>query len=66
MQNKHPTARLLRTNTVPSVDIQNSDERYLVITPVVPEPDRSLPIFADPDVPAGGCRSFKLAAAFSS
>merc|ERR1712093_375349 len=34
-----------------SAELQNSEERFLVITPVSPEADRSLPIFADPDVP---------------
>lgn len=51
MQNKHPNAHLWRSGAIPPVEIQTSEDRYLLITPVLPEPDRSLPIFTNPDVP---------------
>ena len=51
MQNKHPNAHLWRSSAIPPLEIQTSEDRYLLITSVLPEPDRSLPIFTNPDVP---------------
>lgn len=38
---------------MPTIDMQNSDERYLLITAVTPEPDKSNPILQNPDVLPG-------------
>ncbi|KAK1229155.1 Deoxycytidine kinase 1 [Marasmius sp. AFHP31] len=51
MLNKHPGAQLLKTPGDPPVDIRFGTDQYLQCTPVVPEPDRQLPIFTNPDVP---------------
>lgn len=51
MLSKHPEARLLRSMTDPMDDGRLSDTQYIVITTVVPEPDRESPIFTNPDVP---------------
>ncbi|KAJ8077057.1 Deoxycytidine kinase 1 [Marasmius tenuissimus] len=51
MLNKHPGAQLLKTPGDPPVDIRFGNDQYLQCTPVVPEPDRQLPIFTNPDVP---------------
>ena len=53
MQNKHPNAQLLRSPVEPSEYMKSSDERYLVITPILAEADKTLSIFSNPDVPAG-------------
>jgi dedicator of cytokinesis protein 3 len=49
--NKHPNAQLLRTNTLPTEEIQFADAQYIQITSVVAEPDRTSPIFTNPEVP---------------
>lgn len=51
MLNKHPGARLLKTTGDPSIDIRFGEEQYIQCTAVVPEPNRDLPIFTNPDVP---------------
>jgi hypothetical protein len=51
MLSKHPGAQLLRTLGDPPVDIRFGTDQYVQCTPVVPEPDRSLQIFTNVDVP---------------
>ena len=51
MLNKHPGAQLLRTMGEPSVDIQFGTDQYIQCTAVTPEPDKTLPVFNNPDVP---------------
>lgn len=51
MLNKHPGAQLLRTQGEAPVDIRFGNDQYIQCTSVVPEPDRSLPIFSNLDVP---------------
>jgi dedicator of cytokinesis protein 3 len=52
MLNKHPGSQLLKIVGDPPVDIKFGNEQFIQCTAVVPEPDRSLPIFTNPDVPA--------------
>lgn len=52
MQNKHPSAQLLKSNTTPHDDILYSDGQFLQVTAVTPEPDRDSLIFKSADVPA--------------
>ena len=51
MLNKHPGAQLLRTAGEPPVDIRFGTDQYIQCTSVVPEPDRTLPMFSNLDVP---------------
>ncbi|KAF9007971.1 cytoplasmic protein [Cyathus striatus] len=51
MLSKHPGAQLLKTPSDPPVDIRFGSDQYIQCTAVTPEPDRSLPIFTNPDVP---------------
>lgn len=51
MLNKHTGAQLLRTLGDPPVDIRFGNEQYIQCTAVTPEPDRTRPIFTNPDVP---------------
>ncbi|KDQ57741.1 hypothetical protein JAAARDRAFT_194025 [Jaapia argillacea MUCL 33604] len=51
MLNKHPGAQLLKSMGDPPVDIRFGNDQYIQCTAVVPEPDRTLPIFTNPDVP---------------
>ncbi|KAF7964947.1 hypothetical protein HWV62_1454, partial [Athelia sp. TMB] len=51
MLNKHPGTQLLKTAGDPPVDIRFGTDQYIQCTAVVPEPDRTLPIFNSPDVP---------------
>ncbi|KAL5528219.1 DCK1 [Sanghuangporus sanghuang] len=51
MLNKHPGSQLLRTMGDPPVDIRFGSDQYIQCTAVQPEPDRTLPIFNNPDVP---------------
>ena len=51
MLNKHPGSQLLRTMGDPPVDIKFGAEQYIQCTAVSPEPDKTLPIFNNPDVP---------------
>lgn len=51
MLNKHSGAQLLKIIGDPPVDIRFGTDQYIQCTAVIPEPDRSLPIFANPDVP---------------
>lgn len=51
MLNKHPGSQLLRTMGDPPVDIRFGNDQYIQCTAVQPEPDRTLPIFNNPDVP---------------
>ncbi|KAI0700925.1 cytoplasmic protein [Cytidiella melzeri] len=52
MLNKHPGAQLLKTFGDPPVDIRFGTDQFIQCTAVVPEPNRDLPIFTNPDVPA--------------
>ncbi|KAH8119460.1 cytoplasmic protein [Phellopilus nigrolimitatus] len=52
MLNKHPGSQLLRTMGDPPVDIRFGTDQYIQCTAVSPEPDKSLPIFNNPDVPS--------------
>lgn len=63
MQVKHPQAQLIRGHAVPTVDMQNSDGRYLLITPVTPEPDKTIPILSNPDILPG--KGLKLKSALA-
>ncbi|GAA5856905.1 hypothetical protein JCM8547_008456 [Rhodosporidiobolus lusitaniae] len=51
MLNKHPSAQLLKTSSIPSEEVQYGEGQFLQITAVLPEIDRSLPLFTNPDVP---------------
>lgn len=51
MLNKHPGAQLLKTAGDPPVDIRFGNEQWIQCTAVTPEPDRTLPLFTQPDVP---------------
>ncbi|GAA6012300.1 hypothetical protein JCM10207_002794 [Rhodosporidiobolus poonsookiae] len=51
MLNKHPGAQLLKTSSIPSEEVQYGEGQFLQITAVLPEVDRSSPIFANPDTP---------------
>ncbi|KAF5351982.1 hypothetical protein D9756_007382 [Leucocoprinus leucothites] len=51
MLNKHPGAQLLKTPGDPPVDIRFGNDQYIQCTAVTPEPNRSSPIFTNPDVP---------------
>jgi dedicator of cytokinesis protein 3 len=51
MLNKHPGAQLLKTTGDPPVDIRFGNDQYIQCTAVIPEPNRTLPIFTSPDVP---------------
>ncbi|KAG8760434.1 hypothetical protein FRC14_003131 [Serendipita sp. 396] len=52
MISKHPGAQLIKNSTEPSEEIRFGTVLYIQCTQVTPEPDRSLPIFTNPDVPA--------------
>jgi dedicator of cytokinesis protein 3 len=51
MLNKHPGAQLLKTMGDPPVDVRFGNDEYIQCTSVTPEPNRSLPVFNNPDVP---------------
>jgi len=51
MLNKHPRAQLLKITGDPPVDIRYGNDEYIQCTPVTPEPDRTLSVFTNPDVP---------------
>jgi hypothetical protein len=51
MLNKHPRAQLLKTPGDPPVDIRYGNDKYIQCTPAAPEPDRTLSVFTNPDVP---------------
>ncbi|KAF7315306.1 hypothetical protein MIND_00045100 [Mycena indigotica] len=51
MLSKHPGAQLLKTPGEPSVDIRFGHDQYIQCTAVTPEPNRSLPVFTNPDAP---------------
>ncbi|KAI0321083.1 hypothetical protein OF83DRAFT_1168770 [Amylostereum chailletii] len=51
MLGKHPGARLLRQLGDPPIDIRFGSDQYIQCSTVTPEPDQSLPIFTNPDVP---------------
>ncbi|KAG9302767.1 hypothetical protein G9A89_009544 [Geosiphon pyriformis] len=51
MQNKHPQAQLLKTNSPPTDDILYDDGQYLQVTAVTPEPDQNNPILKA-DIPS--------------
>ncbi|KAK0461408.1 uncharacterized protein EV420DRAFT_1619788 [Desarmillaria tabescens] len=51
MLNKHSGAQLLKIIGDPPVDIRFGTDQYIQCTSVTPEPDRTLPVFTNPDVP---------------
>ena len=51
MLNKHPGAQLLKIMGDPPVDIRFGNDQYIQCTALVPEPNRELPIFTNPEVP---------------
>ncbi|PFH51985.1 hypothetical protein AMATHDRAFT_74495 [Amanita thiersii Skay4041] len=51
MLSKHPGAQLLKTVSDPPVDIRFGNDQYIQCTAVTPVPDRSLPVFSNPEVP---------------
>lgn len=51
MISKHAGAQLLKSNVEPSEEIRFGTALYIQCTQVTPEPDRTLPIFTNPDVP---------------
>ncbi|BGP02104.1 Deoxycytidine kinase 1 [Rhodotorula toruloides] len=51
MLNKHPSAQLLRTSSIPGEEVQYGETQYLQITAVSPEYNRSHPLLASADVP---------------
>ncbi|KAG5459079.1 MAG: dedicator of cytokinesis-domain-containing protein [Olpidium bornovanus] len=58
IQNRHPTAVLLKSNSPPGDDILNSEGQYLQITAVAPEPDRTQEIFTKGDLIADPIRAY--------
>ncbi|KAL1687532.1 hypothetical protein GGG16DRAFT_127866 [Schizophyllum commune] len=52
MANKHPGARVLKTMGDPPVDIRFGNDLYIQVSAVTPEPDRTSPLFTNPEVPA--------------
>jgi dedicator of cytokinesis protein 3 len=52
MLSKHAGVQLLKTASEPSEEIRFGTALYIQCTQVTPEPDRTLPIFTNPDVPA--------------
>ena len=52
MANKHPGARVLKTMGDPPVDIRFGTDLYIQVSAVTPEPDRTSPLFTNPEVPA--------------
>ncbi|KAI0268791.1 cytoplasmic protein [Gloeopeniophorella convolvens] len=48
---KHAGAQLLRTLGDPPVDIRFGNDQYIQCSAITPEPDQTLPIFTNPDVP---------------
>ncbi|TRM69677.1 hypothetical protein BD626DRAFT_590586 [Schizophyllum amplum] len=52
MANKHTGARVLKTMGDPPVDIRFGNDLYIQCSAVTPEPDRTLPLFNNPDIPA--------------
>lgn len=48
---KHPGAQLLRSAAEPSDEIRNGTAQFIQCTAVTPEPDRTMQIFTQPDVP---------------
>lgn len=51
MISKHAGAQLLKSSTEPPNEIKFGTALYIQCTQVTPEPDRTLPIFINPDVP---------------
>lgn len=51
MMDKHPDAQILQTSDIPRDEIHFADAQYLQITAVVPEPDPTTPMLANPEVP---------------
>ncbi|KIM29799.1 hypothetical protein M408DRAFT_328621 [Serendipita vermifera MAFF 305830] len=51
MISKHAGAQLLKSSIEPSAEIRFGTALYIQCTQVTPEPDRTLPIFTNPDVP---------------
>ncbi|CAG8456993.1 uncharacterized protein OCT59_018840 [Rhizophagus irregularis] len=51
MQNKHPQAVLLKSNSTPSDEILYGDGQFLQVTAVMPEPNSNHPVFKG-DVPS--------------
>ena len=51
LQNKHAGAQLIRGHVANLEELAESEERYLVITPVNSESDKSLPVFTNPNTP---------------
>lgn len=51
MLNKHSGAQLLKVSGDPPVDIRFGNDQYIQCIAVTPEPNRTLPIFTNPDVP---------------
>ncbi|KDQ21902.1 hypothetical protein BOTBODRAFT_169082 [Botryobasidium botryosum FD-172 SS1] len=51
MLQKHPGAQLLKHAAEPIEAIRFSTEQYIQCVAVVPEPDRTTPIFTNPEVP---------------
>lgn len=52
MNNKHPSAQILRTSVVPTDELQYAEGQYLHITKVQAEPDRTSVIFTNLEVPS--------------
>jgi hypothetical protein len=52
MLGKHSGAQLLRTLGDPPVDIRFGNDQYIQCSAVIPEPNRDIPVFTNPDVPA--------------
>ncbi|KAF7321412.1 hypothetical protein MKEN_00661700 [Mycena kentingensis (nom. inval.)] len=51
MLSKHPGAQLLKTPGDPPVDIRFGHDQFIQCTAVTPEPNRTLPVFTNPDAP---------------
>ncbi|KZV88707.1 cytoplasmic protein [Exidia glandulosa HHB12029] len=49
---KHPGAQLLKSGMEPSEELRQGSAQWIQCMAVTPEPDRTLPIFTQPDVPS--------------
>ncbi|KAJ3371532.1 hypothetical protein GGF31_003141 [Allomyces arbusculus] len=58
IQSKHPDSVLLKSNAAPKPEILQAEERYLQITAVQPEPDRSQKVFQKGDRVPDAIRSY--------
>ena len=51
LQQKHPKAILIKSNSPPTDEVRFGDGMYLHVTALQPEPDRTKDVFTNPEVP---------------